>query len=156
MHAYVVELRLLIDGSVYSFALEFADSAELGGGEVAEVAGAEAAEDVDDVGFEVDGGLRVDEVEGGGGAPSPDPVEGALEGGVPRGHEDGEGVVLRRQGLHAVVLGVVGHDLVDDVEEVVLVFRGGGVFGTARELLHQAVELLEPSVVEAREAVHSC
>lgn len=144
-----------MDGCTYSFALEFANSAELGGGEVAEVAGAEAAEDVDDVGFEVDGGLGVDEVEGGGGAPPPDPVEGALEGSVPRGHEDREGIVIRREGLDAVVLGVVGHDPVDDVEEVVLVFRGGGVFGTGRELLHQAVELLEPRVVEAREAVHS-
>lgn len=140
---------------MYSFALEFANSAELGGGEVPKVAGAEAAEDVNDVSFEVDGGLGVDEVEGGGGAPPPDPVEGALQGGVPRGHEDGESVVLRREGLDAVVLGVVGHDLVDDMEEVVLVFSGGGVFRTGRELLHQAVELLEPRVVEACEAVHS-
>lgn len=134
--------------------MELANSAELGGGEVAKVAGAKAAEDVDDVGFKVDGGLGVDEVEGGGGAPTADPVEGALEGGGPWGDEYGEGVLLGGEGLDVVVLGVVGHDFVDDMEEVVLVLGGGGVFGTGGELLHQAVELLEPRVVEASEAVH--
>lgn len=95
--------------------MEFADAAELGGGEVPEVSGAKTAEDVDDVGLEVDGGLGVDEVEGGGGAPACDPVEGALEGGGPRGDEDGQGVALGGQGLDSVVLVVVGHDFLDDV-----------------------------------------
>lgn len=138
----------------YSFALEVTDAAELGGGEVPEVTGAVAPEDVNDVSLKVDGGLGVDKVEGSGGAPAADPVEGALEGGGPGGNKDGKDVALRGKGLDTVVLGVVGHDFLDDVKELVVVVRSCGGSGTSGELVDEVVKLLKPRLVEAGEAAH--
>lgn len=102
-------------------ALEVADTAELRWGEIAEVAGAEAVEDVDDAGLEEDGGLGVDEVESSGGTPAGDPVEGAFERGGPRSGEDRERIALGRDRLDAVVVGVVGHDGVDKVAGIIMI-----------------------------------
>lgn len=115
--------------------MEFADAPELVGGEVPEVTGAVAPEDVEDVSLKVDGELGVDKVEGGGGAPAANPVEGALEGGGPWSNQEGEGVALRGKRLDTVVLGVVGHDFLDDVEQVVVLVGVGGRYGTNGELV---------------------
>ncbi|KAB2616008.1 transcription factor TGA5-like [Pyrus ussuriensis x Pyrus communis] len=72
-----------------------------------------------------------------GGAPAAYPVEGALEGGGPGSNQDGDGVTLRGKRLDTVVLGVVGHDFLDDVEEVVVLVGVGGRYGTSGELVDE-------------------
>lgn len=46
----------------------------------------------------------------------------------------------------------MAHDLVDEVEEVVVVARVDGGFWCAVELVYQVVEVVEPQVVEVCEA----
>ena len=108
------------------------------------------AEDVDDVGLEEDAGVGVDEVEGDGGAPPGDPLEGALQGGGPGGGEQRNDVVAGGVGHGSVVLGVVGPHLVDEVEEGSVAVRRGGL-GCQPELLEEVVEVVEPGLIEALE-----
>lgn len=132
--------------------LELADAAELPRREVAEVAGVVAAEDVDDVVLEEDAGLGVDEVEGGCGAPPPDPLEGPLEGGGPRCREEGQNVALGGLGLETVVLSVVGYGPLDQLPELVAVLVGGRRDRGLAQLLYLLPELLDPRLVEELES----
>lgn len=148
MAELIGDVVLLLNG----LNLELADAAELARREVAEVAGVVAAEDVDDVVLEEDAGLGVDEVEGGGGAPPADPLEGPLEGGGPRRREEGQHVALRRLGLEAVILGVVGYGPLDQLPELVAVLVGGRRDRGLAQLLHLLPELLDPCFVEELES----
>jgi len=124
----------------YSFTLEIADAAKLVGGEVAEVPSAEAMEDIDDVGLEEEGGLSVDEVEDGGGAPPCDPVEGAFKSGGPRREEDAERVLLHGGPFGSVVVVVVAHDLLHHLVTVLIL-----------QPPHHPPELVEPCTVKVGE-----
>lgn len=94
-------------------------------------------------------------MEDGGGAPPCDPVEGALKRGGPGGGKDREGVALGGEALGAVVLGVVGHDLVDKLEEVVVLVRCRRGSGSRVELVHKVVQVGEPGLAEVSEGAHS-
>ena len=141
----------------HRLALQLAHPMELSGGEVAQVAGAYAVEDVGDVGLEAGAGLGVYEVKNDGGTPPGDPVEGAFEGGGPWGREEWNGVVLGGDGLGSVVLGVVRNDLLDQLEQGWVVLWGGGL-GREGELVHQVVQVVEPWGVESveRHCVRFC
>lgn len=145
----VRDLVLLAD----SLALQLADLGELTPGEVAQVARAEAAEEVGKLGLEAEAGLGVDEVEGGGGPPSADPGEGPLERWGPRGGENGKDVVFGCERFGSVVVLVVGHDSVDQGGHVVLhgLVELVLVSGNGEELLEMDSVLLDPCLAEAME-----
>lgn len=154
MYIYLPLRQLIGDGILLanSITLQLTHPSKLPRRKVPEVTGPEPTQDIHNLRLEHYTGLGVDEVEGGGGPPAADPEQGALEGGGPGGGEDGEDVVLGGEGLDAVVLGVVGHGLLDQVVEgVVVVLRGGGFWGLG-ELVHQEAEVVEPGFVEAVEA----
>lgn len=114
----------------------------------------EPTQDIHHVRLEQDARLGVDEVVGRGGPPPADPVEGPLQGAGPRRREQLEHVLLGRDGLGAVVVGVVGHGLVDELAEVVVVLGGGGRVRGLAQLVGLLPELLRPRVVEALESTH--
>lgn len=145
----VRDLILLAD----SLALQLADSGELTLREVAQVARAEATEEVGKLGLEAEAGLGVDEVEGGGGPPSADPGEGPLERWGPRGGENGKDVVFGCERFGSVVVLVVGHDSVDQGGDVVLhgLVELVLVSGNGEELLEMDSVLLDPCLAEAME-----
>lgn len=87
------------------------------------------------------------------GTPPSDPMEGSFKRGGPWRREHRQWVALGGHGLHAVVIGVVRHDGFDEAGEigrgsVVVGLDGGGGGG---ELIDEAVEVVEPGGVEARE-----
>lgn len=117
---------------MHSLTLKLADTTELAGREVPEVAGAKPAENVHHTGLKKDAGLGVHKVEDGGRSPPADPVERALKRGGPLRGGEGQHVLLDGERFDSVVLSAVGHDLVDQqVEVVVVLLRGWWSWGLA-------------------------
>lgn len=124
----------------YSFTLEFAHETKLGGAEVAEVSGADAIEDINDVSLKEEGRLGVDEVEDGGGAPASDPVEGALKGGGPWRQEHAERISLHLLPFFYKVFLVLFHDPFHGFLSVFIL-----------QILHHDLQLHEPKSVKVGE-----
>jgi len=100
-------------------------------------------EDIDDVSLKEERRLGVDEVEGGGGAPPCDPVEGAFKVGVPRRGEHAERILVHRNPFFFVVFSVVSQHLLHAFMTVLLL-----------QILHHDLQLQEPKFVEAGERSH--
>lgn len=132
--------------------MELANTSKLRWGEIAKVTGVKTVKNINNPGFEEDGRLRVNEMKSSSRTPSGNPMKGSFERGGPGSGEDGERVALGGEGLDAVVVGVVGHDSVDEVVEI----GGGGgevvvVLGGGGELVDEVVEVVQPGGVEGGE-----